>query len=114
MTMKCQIILQPICAFNLSLMKINNASIISDSPPKCLKAMLDKRQIFVRLTDAGNAVVEEHRAPIRARDQAMRSAFKPEEYEQLVEYFDRLDAITNVPAAEFFHVPDSSDQGDDT
>ena len=99
-----------------------NRSLVSRALPdlrekgliELVKSETDKRQIFVRLTDAGHAVVEEHRAPIRARDQAMRSAFKPEEYEQLVEYFDRLDAITNVPAAEFFHVPDSSDQGDNT
>ena len=40
-----------------------------------VKSETDKRQIFVRLTEAGSAIVEEHRAPIRARDQAMRSAF---------------------------------------
>ncbi|RZO29856.1 MAG: MarR family transcriptional regulator [Rhodospirillaceae bacterium] len=78
-----------------------------------IKNETDKRQIFVSLTDEGNAIVEEHRDPIRARDQAMRSAFKPEEFEQLVEYFDRLDAITSVPAADFIHSPDSSDHGDE-
>ncbi|MAW51556.1 MAG: hypothetical protein CME01_01900 [Geminicoccus sp.] len=86
-----------------------NRSLVSRSLPDLrdkgwvtlVKSEEDKRQIFVRLTDAGHRVVDEHYSPLRARSEAMRTAFTDAEFEQLVDYLDRLDAVTTSPTGDF-------------
>ncbi len=86
-----------------------NRSLVSRSLPDLrdngwvtlVKSEEDKRQIFVRLTDAGQRVIDEHYGPLRARSEAMRNAFTDEEFEQLVDYLDRLDAVTTSPTSDF-------------
>lgn len=86
-----------------------NRSLVSRSLPDLrdngwvtlVKSTEDKRQIFVRLTDAGQRVIDEHYGPLRARSEAMRNAFTDEEFEQLVDYLDRLDAVTTSPTSDF-------------
>lgn len=86
-----------------------NRSLVSRSLPDLrdngwvtlVKSEEDKRQIFVRLTDAGQRIIDEHYGPLRARSEAMRNAFTDEEFEQLVDYLDRLDAVTTSPTSDF-------------
>ena len=77
-----------------------------------IKSEEDKRQIFVRLTDAGRQIVDDHYGPLRARSEAMRNAFTDEEFEQLVDYLDRLDAVTSSPISDFVLGDDPEDMGD--
>ena len=77
-----------------------------------IKSDEDKRQIFVRLTDAGQRVVDEHYSPLRARSEAMRNAFTDEEFEQLVDYLDRLDAVTSSPTGDFVLGGELEDMGE--
>ena len=59
-----------------------NRSLVSRALPELrdrgwvtlIKSEEDKRQIFVRLTDAGRQVVDDHYGPLRARSEAMRNA----------------------------------------
>ena len=77
-----------------------------------IKSDEDKRQIFVRLTEEGQRVVDEHYAPLRARSEAMRNAFTVEEFEQLVEYLDRLDVVTSSPTTDFVLSDEPEDLGE--
>ena len=97
-----------------------NRSLVSRALPELrergwvalIKSEEDKRQIFVRLTDEGQRVVDEHYGPLRARSEAMRNAFTAEEFEQLVDYLDRLDAVTSSPTSDFVLGEDPEDMGE--
>lgn len=97
-----------------------NRSLVSRALPELrergwvalIKSEEDKRQIFVRLTDEGQRVVDEHYSPLRARSEAMRNAFTEEEFEQLVDYLDRLDAVTSSPTSDFVLGDDPEDMGE--
>jgi len=97
-----------------------NRSLVSRALPELrdkglielVKSETDKRQIFARLTDAGVAVVEHHRPPIASRYEAIQAAFTDEEFEQLVEYLDRLDAITTAPASAFADLDNPQETGE--
>jgi DNA-binding MarR family transcriptional regulator len=86
-----------------------NRSLVSRALPdlrdrgwiELVKSETDKRQILVRLTEEGERVVDQHGGPIKARYDAIQSAFTAEELDQLVDFLDRLDIITNASAGDF-------------
>ena len=61
----------------------------------------DRRQLIVKITPKGQQVVETHRGVIDARFDALNAAFSDEEFERLLEYLDRLDAIMALDASNF-------------
>lgn len=61
----------------------------------------DRRQLIAHLTPLGKEVLLQHEAPVMARFDALQSSFNEPELERLLDYLDRLDAITNKKAIEF-------------
>ncbi len=61
----------------------------------------DRRQSIITLTKLGKQKVAQSRNGTDARLEALRAAFDDQEFEQLLAYLDRLDAVLAIPADDF-------------
>lgn len=61
----------------------------------------DRRQSIITLTKQGESKVAASRKGIDVRLEALRAAFDDEEFEQLLSYLDRVDAVLAIPAESF-------------